>query len=194
MRTKTAGRQIEIVVLAFFAGLLLALHPLLGCRASHAKASAKFAMMDLSSTSLHDDQIPAKFTCDGVGGSPQLTWSEPPPGTASFALIATDPDAPFRTFVHWVIFDLPAATRTLPEALPTEGLLADGSHQGRNDFDTLGYGGPCPPGHSPHHYVFTLYALDTNLNLPVGAMRKQVEAAMQGHILATGELIAQYHR
>jgi Raf kinase inhibitor-like YbhB/YbcL family protein len=112
----------------------------------------------------------------------------------SFALIVTDPDAPGQTFVHWVLYGLPAETRALPEALPGIGQLADGGRQGRNDFGDLGYGGPCPPPGSPHHYVFTLYALDAKLNLPVGATRAQVEAAMQGHILASGELIGVYRR
>lgn len=149
--------------------------------------------MQLTSTSFQD-QIPARFTCNGVGLSPQLAWSAPPAGTASFALMVTDPDAPGRTFVHWVLYDLPAATRSLPEALSVQGQLADGARQGRNDFGDIGYGGPCPPGHSPHHYVFTLYALDAKLNLPVGATRSQVEAAMQGHILAHGELVALFQR
>jgi Raf kinase inhibitor-like YbhB/YbcL family protein len=117
-----------------------------------------------------------------------------PAGTASFALIVTDPDAPGRTFVHWVIYDLPAETRILPEGLPGLGQLTDGPRQGRNDFGEIGYGGPCPPGNSAHHYHFTLYALDAKLNLPVGATRAQVEAAIQGHILARGELIGLYQR
>ncbi|MGD0097396.1 MAG: YbhB/YbcL family Raf kinase inhibitor-like protein [Terracidiphilus sp.] len=138
--------------------------------------------------------MPSKFTCDGAGISPQLAWSAPPAGTASFALIVADPDAPLRTFVHWVIYDLPATSRALPEAMPAQGQLADGSRQGRNDFDNLGYGGPCPPGHSPHHYVFTVYALDTKLNLPPGASQAQVDAAMRGHVLASGVLIGLYNR
>lgn len=150
--------------------------------------------MNLTSTSFQGDRIPAKFTCNGAGISPQLAWTAPPAWTVSLALIVTDPDAPGRTFVHWVLYDLPAGTRSLPEAPPSQGELPDGSLQGRNDFGNLGYGGPCPPGQSPHHYVFTLYALDAKLNLPVGATRAQVEAAMQGHILARGELIGLYQR
>ncbi len=150
--------------------------------------------MKLTSTSFQGSQIPAKFTCSGAGISPQLAWSAPPAGTVSFALIVTDPDAPGRTFVHWVLYDLPAETRALPEGLPALGQLDDGSRQGRKDFGELGYGGPCPPGKAAHHYVFTLYALDAKLNLPVGATRAQVEAAMQGHILARGELIGMFQR
>jgi hypothetical protein len=150
--------------------------------------------MKLTSTSFQGSQIPARYTCDGAGDSPQLAWSAPPAGTASFALIVTDPDAPGRTFVHWVLYDLPAETRTLPDGLPAQGEVAGGGRQGRNDFGNLGYGGPCPPGHSPHRYVFTLYALDAKLNLPAGATRAQVEAAMKGHTLASGQLVALYNR
>ena len=151
--------------------------------------------MNLSSTSFQNgSRIPAKFTCNGAGISPQLAWSAPPAGTASFALIVTDPDAPRRTFVHWVLYDLPAAAQALPEGLPGLGQLSNGARQGRNDFGEIGYGGPCPPPGSPHHYILTLYALDATLNLPVGATRAQVEAAMQGHVLAKGELIGLYQQ
>ena len=152
--------------------------------------------MNLSSTSFQDGlQIPAKFTCSGAGISPQLAWTAPPAKTASLALIVTDPDAPRGTWVHWVLYNLPAAgTRALPEGLPALDQLPDGALQGRNDFGKIGYGGPCPPPGSPHHYVFTLYALDAKLNLPVGATRAQVEAAMQGHILASGRLVGMFQR
>jgi hypothetical protein len=150
--------------------------------------------MNLTSISFQGGQIPAKFTCNGAGISPQLAWTVPPAGTASFALIVTDPDAPRGTFVHWVLYDLPAGARALPEGLPNQGQLTDGARQGRNDFGAIGYGGPCPPGHLPHHYVFTLYALNAKLNLPVGATRAQVEAALQGHTLARSELIGLYRQ
>jgi hypothetical protein len=169
--------------------LLLAAVALRGCHGGLARGQT----MKLTSTSFQEgSRIPAKFTCNGAGISPQLTWSAPPAGTVSFALIVTDPDAPRGTFVHWVLYDLPAETRALPEGLPRQ--LADGGRQGRNDFGDLGYGGPCPPPGSPHHYIFTLYALDAKLNLPVGATRAQVEAALQGHILAQGELVGLYNR
>lgn len=148
----------------------------------------------LTTTSFQGGQIPAKFTCNGTETSPELEWSEPPAGTASFVLIVTDPDAPGRTFVHWVLYDMPAGTRALREGLPNLGQLPDGTRQGRNDFGNIGYGGPCPPGHSAHHYVFTLYALDVKLNLPVGASRAEVESGLKGHTLAHGELIGLYHQ
>lgn len=170
--------------------LLLAALALPGCHASPPKGGA----MNLTSASFKGSQIPARFTCDGAGGSPQLSWTSAPQGTASLALILSDPDAPGRTFVHWVLYDLPAGTRSLPEALPAQGELAGGGRQGRNDFGEIGYGGPCPPGHSPHHYVFTLYALDVKLGLPVGATQAQAQSAMRGHILAQGELVGLYQR
>ena len=151
--------------------------------------------MKLTSTSFQEgSRIPAKFTCNGAGVSPQLAWSAPPAGTASYALIVTDPDAPRRTFVHWVLYGLPAVAQALPEGVLGLGQLVDGGRQGRNDFGDLGYGGPCPPPGSPHHYIFTLYALDAKLNLPVGATRARIEAAMQGHILAIGRLIGLFER
>jgi Raf kinase inhibitor-like YbhB/YbcL family protein len=172
------------------AGFLIVAAALTACHGGVARGQT----MNLTSSSFQGGRIPAKFTCNGAGVSPQLAWSAPPAATASFALIVTDPDAPDGTFVHWVLYDLPAAARSLPEGVPAQGQLPDGSRQGRNDFGDLGYGGPCPPGHSPHHYHFTLYALDAKLNLPAGATRAQVEAAMKGHILASGELIGTYQQ
>lgn len=186
---ESAGKWFRQVFWRVAAGILVVV-ALPGCRASNVKGGT----MNLTSTSFQGNQIPAKFTCNGAGISPQLSWSEPPAGTASFALIVTDPDAPGRTFVHWVIYDLPAETRELLEGMPGLGQLTNGSRQGHNDFGEIGYGGPCPPGNSAHHYHFTLYALDAKLNLPVGATRAQVEAALQSHILARGKLIGLYQR
>jgi hypothetical protein len=171
--------------------VLLAASALTGCRGSLARGQT----MNLTSTSFPEgSRIPAKYACNGAGVSLQLAWSAPPAGTVSFALIVTDPDAPGGTFVHWVLYDLPATTQALPEGLPGLGQLSNGARQGRNDFGDLGYGGPCPPPGSAHHYVFTLYALDAKLNLPVGATRAQVEAAMKGHILASGQLVGLFQR
>jgi len=186
------GRELWQEAQVIAAGLLLLAASLRGYRVYIARGQT----MNLSSTSFQDGlQIPAKFTCSGAGISPQLAWTAPPAKTASLALIVTDPDAPRGTWVHWVLYNLPAAgTRALPEGLPALDQLPDGALQGRNDFGKIGYGGPCPPPGSPHHYVFTLYALDAKLNLPVGATRAQVEAAMQGHILASGRLVGMFQR
>lgn len=138
--------------------------------------------------------IPKQFTCDGEDMSPALEWSAPPEGTKSFALIGDDPDAPVGTWVHWVVFDLPASARGIPQNFPKTEQSADGARQGRNDFKKIGYGGPCPPPGRPHRYFFKLYALDTKLNLQAGASKKDVEKAMQGHVLGQGEHMGRYGR
>ena len=138
--------------------------------------------------------IPKKYTCDAEDVSPALKWSEPPAGTQSFALIVDDPDAPVGAWVHWVVFDIPAWARSLPENVTKQEQLADGSRQGRNDFRKIGYGGPCPPPGKPHRYFFKLCALDAELNLKAGATKADVERAIQGHVLAQGELMGRYGR
>jgi hypothetical protein len=138
--------------------------------------------------------IPRQFTCDGADMSPALEWNDPPAATKSFALVADDPDAPVGTWVHWVLFNLPATARSLAENAPKKEQMADGSLQGRNDFGKIGYGGPCPPPGKPHRYFFKLYAVDTKLNLKPGAPKKDVERAIQGHILAQGEWMGRYAR
>jgi Raf kinase inhibitor-like YbhB/YbcL family protein len=138
--------------------------------------------------------IPKQFTCDGANISPALSWNAPPAATQSFVLIADDPDAPVGTWVHWVIFDLPANLRALPQNFPQNEQSADASRQGRNDFGKIGYGGPCPPPGKPHRYFFKLYALQAKLNLKPGATKKDVERAMQGHILAQSEYIGRFSR
>jgi len=138
--------------------------------------------------------IPKKFTCDGDDVSPALSWTDPPPGSKSFALIADDPDAPRGTWTHWVLFDLPATTTSLPEVVPKVAELSGGGRQGTNDFPKIGYGGPCPPPGKPHRYFFKLYALDSKLNLKAGASKQEVEQAMQNHILGKTELMGKYGR
>jgi Raf kinase inhibitor-like YbhB/YbcL family protein len=137
------------------------------------------------------EPIPPKYTCDGDDVSPPLEWSEPPAGTQSFALICDDPDAPVGTWVHWVLYDLPAETRTLPEAVPSDADLPSGGRNGENSWRRLGYGGPCPPS-GTHRYFFKLYALDTALDLAAGASKKELLGAMEGHVLAQAELMGVY--
>jgi Raf kinase inhibitor-like YbhB/YbcL family protein len=138
--------------------------------------------------------IPKVFTCDGADASPALSWSDPPPRTQSFVLIVDDPDAPVGTFVHWVVYNLPATTRQLPERLLRGDEIPSGGKQGVNDFARTGYGGPCPPPGRPHRYFFRLYALDGKLNLRSPARRKDVDQAMKGHALAHAELMGLYGR
>lgn len=140
------------------------------------------------------ESIPKKFTCDGADVSPELSWNDPPAGTLSFALIVDDPDAPVGTWVHWVLYDLPADARELAEGVAKQEQLPDGARQGRNDFRKIGYGGPCPPPGKPHRYFFKLYALGAKLNLKSPATKADVERAMQGHILSQAELVGRYGR
>jgi Raf kinase inhibitor-like YbhB/YbcL family protein len=137
--------------------------------------------------------IPARFTCSGDDLSPALAWTDPPAGTQSFALIADDPDAPGGVFTHWVLYDLPPGTHELPEGVP-HAADPGGGRQGHNDFDKIGYGGPCPPPGGPHRYSFRLYALDKKLNLRGGASKSEVERALKGHVLAQAELTGRFGR
>ena len=149
----------------------------------------------LTSSAFQDGRtIPATYTADGADRSPPLAWSGTPVGTASLALICDDPDAPRGTWVHWVLFNLPGDQSELPEHLPTDGTLAGGARQGQNDFGKLGYGGPAPPRGKPHRYFFKLYALDVSLELPAGATKAQLLAAMPGHVLAEARLLGTYQR
>lgn len=141
-----------------------------------------------------DQPIPSRFTCDGDDMSPALSWTDTPPQARSFALIMDDPDAPRGVFTHWVYFDLPATTHALPEAVPKSQRPENGGVQGTNDFDKIGYGGPCPPAGSPHRYRFTLYALDEVLGLEPGASKQQVLTALEGHIVGEAQIVGTYQR
>jgi Raf kinase inhibitor-like YbhB/YbcL family protein len=138
--------------------------------------------------------IPKPCTCEGDDRSPALAWSEIPVDTRSFALICDDPDAPRGTWVHWVIFNLPADAVELSEGVPRAPAMPSGARQGVNDSGDVGYGGPCPPRGAPHRYFFRLYALDTLLNLSPGAKRSELDHAMVGHILAEATLMGTYRR
>ena len=137
--------------------------------------------------------IPAKYTCDGLDISPPLSWADVPAGTQSLALIADDPDAPGGMWVHWVAWNIPPNTNALQEDVPKRDSLPSGMQQGTTDFRSIGYGGPCPPS-GTHRYFFKLYALKTTLNLPPSTTKKELEKAMQGHILKQAELIGKYQR
>jgi len=137
--------------------------------------------------------IPAKYTCDGADISPPLQWGAVPEGTRSIALISDDPDAPVGTWVHWVLFNLPAEAAELAENIPPEKTLPNGASQGVSDFGRIGYGGPAPPS-GTHRYFFKIYALDTQIDLAPGADKARLLKAMQGHILAQGQLIGKYSR
>ena len=138
--------------------------------------------------------IPKMYTCDGTDVSPELSWTNAPAGTASFALIADDPDAPAGTWTHWVVWNVPGKAVSLQEGIVKEQTLGDGTRQGNNDFKRIGYWGPCPPPGKPHRYFFRLYALSTTLELKAGANRKELETALKGHVLAETEWMGTYQR
>lgn len=140
------------------------------------------------------ERIPVAHTCDGADVSPPLRWSGLPEGTECLALVADDPDAPAGTWVHWVIYGIPAAREGLPEGVPGELEVLDGGRQGTNDFGDPGYGGPCPPPNGAHRYFFKLYALDADPGLEPGATKAELLEAMDGHVLAEADLIGRYRR
>lgn len=140
-------------------------------------------------------EIPARHACHGEDLSPELAWGMPPTGTQSLALIMDDPDAvpvAGRVWDHWVLFNIPPGTAGLAEGLPHEEELADGSVHGRNSSFQSYYAGPCPPSGQTHGYVFTLYALDTRLDLEPGVAKQQVLEAIEGHVLAQTQLVGMY--
>lgn len=145
--------------------------------------------MIITSTAFQQNTvIPSKYTCDGNNTNPPLSFSQVPKETESLVLLVDDPDAPQKTWVHWVLYNIPPATLgILQHSVPPNSMF------GTNDFGTHTYGGPCPPS-GTHRYFFKLYALDSMLNLPEGATKDEVEEAMQDHIIASAELIGLYKR
>jgi len=176
---------------------LVFLIPAAGCGSSPAASPEGETDMSIqvSSTVFDEgDTIPKDYTCDGKDISPPLNWSGVPDSTQSFVLISDDPDAPVGTWVHWVLFDIPADLSGLPEGVPKSPSVARVGTQGNNDFRKMGYNGPCPPRGKPHRYFFKLYALDIELNLEPGATKAAVEKAMGDHILSEGQVVGKYGR
>ena len=158
-------------------------------------AENKGPRMELKSSVLTEGaNIPRKHTCDADDVSPFLSWDNAPAGTRAIALIADDPDAPGGTWVHWVIYDLPADTKKLAEGVTKTETLERGAKQGVNDFRRVGYSGPCPPPGLPHRYLFTLYALDAPTTLKPRATKQQLLDAIKGHILGEAQLTGRYQR
>ena len=141
----------------------------------------------ITSTAFQEGKaIPKRFTCDGENVSPPLAWTGAPAGTKAFALILDDPDAPSGLFTHWIVFNLPASTHSLPEGVKP-------ANQGTNDFGKPGYGGPCPP-QGTHRYFFHLYALRDELSGLQSPDRKQIDAALKGHVIGEARLMGTYQR
>jgi Raf kinase inhibitor-like YbhB/YbcL family protein len=168
-----------------------------GCaRAPAAEETTPMSQPKLESPAFREgESIPTKYTCEGDDLSPPLNWSNVPTGTKSIALIVDDPDAPDpkapkRTWVHWVLYEIPADATGLPEGASE---LPVGTREGVNDWDRTGYGGPCPPI-GTHRYFFKLYALDASLGDLSEPTKGELEQAMRGHILAQTELIGTYKK
>jgi Raf kinase inhibitor-like YbhB/YbcL family protein len=150
----------------------------------------------VSSTSVASGAIPDRAGCKGAGISPQVSWNDPPSGTKSLAVIMDDKDAAVgrirrHYFVHWLVFDMPVDRRDLSEGLQRQP-LPDGTQQGKNDVREFGYSGPCANAGSTHHYAITVYALDSKLGLPVDTTGPQLMRAIDGHILAQGQVLGTY--
>ncbi len=150
--------------------------------------------MEVLSSAFDDGaMIPEKYTCDNIDISPPLKWSSVPDGTKTFAIICDDPDAPMGTWVHWVIYNLPANINELSEDVPPSEILPNRAKQGRNDFGKIGYGGPCPPG-GTHRYYFKIYALSEELKVEAGITKSELLKAMEGYIVSEGQLMGRYKR
>jgi len=169
---------------------------LASCGGSKVETTPAFtpaSTLSLSSTAFQDaESIPTKYTCSGQNVSPPLAWSTLPQGAQTFVLITFDLDA--GEFTHWVLFNLPSDISELQEAISPQGQLPAGALEGKNSFGKTGYRGPCPPSGRPHRYQFTLYAVDQSLDLKAGASWNQILEAMQGHVLALGQLMGTYQR
>jgi hypothetical protein len=168
----------------------------LSCKARAERGGNVMPMSLTSSTFVHLGEIPSRHTCEGADVSPPLQWVGVPPGTKTLALVVDDPDAPDpkaprMTWVHWVLFDIPASVPGIPEAVTREH-LPPGTKEGLNDWKRTGYNGPCPPI-GRHRYFHKLYALDTEINLQ-SPTKAQLEAAMEGHVLGKAELVGTYEK
>lgn len=172
----SCGYIVQVVWVMAFSGL-----------AFSASAAEPARIKITSSAFQQGESIPAKFTCDGANHSPSLQFHEIPSAARSLVLILDDPDAPGGLFTHWLVWNIDPKTTVVTEGSAPHGV------QGTNDFGKAGYGGPCPPSGS-HRYVFKIFALDRQLDLPAGARRDQLEAQMRNHVMAQGELMGRYSR
>lgn len=188
-RGRIGMRRTPAAAKSFLAALAL----LCACHRAPPDDPARMSLKIVSPSFPDGGDIPRRDACD-TAISPPLAWQAPPAGTRSLALIVADVDALFGPYIHWLVYNLPPDSRQLPEGVPKQAPLPEGSRQGVTSDDGTNYVGPCPPGSSTHRYVFTLYALDCKLNLPPGAKAKELRKAMQGHIRAWGRLTGRYHR
>lgn len=155
---------------------------------------SSFALNLTSSVFENGGYIPDRYTCDGKNYSPPLSWNEAPGKVKSFALIVDDPDAPAGTWVHWLLYNLPAESEGLEENISNKKLNSLKIKQGKNDFGQLSYGGPCPPPGPAHKYLFKLYALNKKITIKEGATKSEIIDQIQGHIISEAKLVGFYQR
>lgn len=197
-KTECRERESRTITALYFVVALLSLM-LFSCRNGEndmdpTTTQTEAMQIPITSPAFEDGgMIPQQYTCYGDNISPPLSWGSVPEGTKSIALIVDDPDAPRGTFVHWVLYDLPADVQDLPEDLPRDKEFPVGGKQGINSTNELGYYGPCPPS-GTHRYFFKIYALDTMTNLPAGETKDRLLDAMEGHVLAKGQMMGRYKK
>ena len=175
--------------------VLILLVAISGCISGGGERMKAPKNLEVGSAFHNGEFIPKEYTCDGDDISPPIYIGKIPEGTKSLVIIVDDPDAPGGTFTHWVAWDIPP-TGEIPMGIPRNEEVNKPLHivQGKNDFGRIGYNGPCPPRGKPHHYHFKVYALDTELHLALGSSRAELEEAMEGHVIAWGEVVGLYER
>lgn len=179
---------------SFWIALALLISTLTAARAQTPAPAPQIAKLTVTSTAFKDGGvIPIPNTCSGLNVSPALAWDGVPAGTETFAILCDDPDAGYKSFNHWVVFNIPKTVRSLAEKVPTDAQLKDGSLQGFNDFKKIGYRGPCPPT-GTHRYIFRVFAIDRTLLLLGNVDGPRLEEALKGHILAQGQLVGIFRR
>jgi Raf kinase inhibitor-like YbhB/YbcL family protein len=186
----------RIIVVSILAVSLMVTLSIAGCKGEDTLIpfdSSKPSITVTSDAFKDGEAIPVKYSCDGLNYSPHIAWTPGPGGTEFYVLLMDDIDAPNKPFSHWILYNIPAEVNDLHDGISTNGILDTGAIQGRNDMTKLGYYGPCPGDGNAHHYIFTVYAVDTFFQMPAG-WRQDVVNAMEGHILAQGQLTGVYQR
>ncbi|HDD56437.1 MAG TPA: YbhB/YbcL family Raf kinase inhibitor-like protein [Nitrososphaeria archaeon] len=178
-----------VAIAVFFIVYPTGLKPI---EATSTKPLSRFILT--SSAFKSGEDIPEKYTCDGMDVSPPLSWSGFPAETKSFILIVEDPDAPGGIFTHWIVYNISSKITSLSEGIEKVGKLDNGILQGMNSFGRIGYNGPCPPHGSKHRYYFRIYALDCYIDLPPGATREEVLKTIKEHVIGEAELLGYYER
>ena len=189
------NRCSKLLLYAIVALACIAFTGMAGCGSAEKPIDEGEQLLSLSSPAFSDNrQIPAKYTCYGEDISPELDWADVPAATKSLVLIFDDPDSTVGLLNHWIVFNIGPDVTQLLEDAAGRSQLPPGALQGKNGLGVIGYVGPCPPNEPPHHYTFTIYALDAFPNLRDGASKSKVVSAMQGHVLGYGRLIGVFQK